>query len=100
MRYLGGVLFLASCTVLTPSPIKDHSIEPSVSVVDSEVSTAVDPEMGSEASESRQETRKPKLKPLPSPPLVSEISSCANLDAGDLKETIKAKLDCIKENAK
>jgi hypothetical protein len=29
---------------------------------------------------------------------VSEISSCAALDAGELKETIKAKLDCITEN--
>lgn len=100
MRYLAGILFLASCTMLTPSPLEERSIEPPVSSIDAEVNSGTDSGINSEALESRQEARKPKPKPLPSPPLVSKISSCANLDAGDLKETIKAKLDCIKENAK
>ncbi len=86
MRYLFGALFLASCTMLAPSPTQDQSIEQPVLVIDSEL------------PESEAEVRKPK--PKPSPGTISEISSCANLDAGDLKETIKAKLDCITENAK
>lgn len=86
MRYLFGALFLASCTMLAPSPTQDQSVEQPVPVI------------GSELPESEAEARKPK--PKPSPGAVSEISSCAILDAGDLKETIKAKLDCITENAK
>ena len=86
MRYLFGALFLASCTMLAPSPTQDQSVEQPAPVINSEL------------PESEAEVRKPK--PRPSPGTVSEISSCANLDAGDLKETIKAKLDCITENAK
>ena len=86
MRYLFGALFLASCTMLAPSPTQDQPVEQPPLVINSE-------HQGSEA-----ETRKPK--PRPAPGTVSEISSCAALDAGDLKETIKAKLDCITENAK
>ncbi len=86
MKYLAGVLLLASCTILTPLPIEERPVEPPVSTVDPE------------ADESRLEPHKPKLKP--SSPPVSEISSCASLDTGDLKETIKVKLDCIKENVK
>ncbi len=88
MKYLAGVLLLASCTILTPLPIEERPVEPPVSTVDPE------------ADEGRPEPRKPKLKLKPSSPPVSEISSCASLDAGDLKETIKVKLDCIKENVK
>ena len=88
MKYLAGVLFLASCTILTPLPIEERPVEPPVSTIDSE------------AEEGRPEPRKLKSKPSPPSPPLSEISSCATLDAGDLKETIKAKLDCIKENVK
>jgi hypothetical protein len=89
MRYLLGALFLASCTILTPLV----TIEPLVTnetAMESPVSN-VQPQ----TSMSTAEIPKPKSKAA-SP--VSEISSCAALDAGDLKETIKAKLDCITEN--
>ncbi|SEO52609.1 hypothetical protein [Nitrosovibrio sp. Nv6] len=86
MRYLVGALFLASCTMLAPSPTQDGATDEAAPVVDSEP-----PESGAEAS---------KLKPKPLPTPTTRISSCANLDAGNLKETIKAKLDCIEENAK
>ena len=83
MKYLPAVLFLASCAVLSPIPVDDGSGQP----------TAV------ETPENQQEARKPKPKPVPSA-APAPVSSCANLDAGDLKETIKAKLDCITERAK
>jgi hypothetical protein len=87
MRYLFAAFFLASCTALTPSPTDNAStIEPRL------------PAVTPSASESEQEIRKPK--PKASPPPAPEISSCANLKMGDLKETIRAKLDCISENAK
>ncbi|SFN37121.1 hypothetical protein SAMN05216386_0689 [Nitrosospira briensis] len=86
MRYLFGALFLASCTMLAPSPTQDQSVGQPPLVIHSL------------PQESEAEVRKPKPKPAPG--TVSEISSCAALDAGDLKETIKAKLDCITENAK
>ena len=86
MRYLFPAIFLASCTVLTPSPTDNASIETTA--------PAATPPL----SESEQELRKPKPKaPVASTP---EISSCANLKLGDLKDTIRAKLDCISENAK
>ena len=57
------------------------------------------PAAASPLPEGEQETRKPKPKVSPAP-AAAEISSCANLNMEDLKETIKAKLDCISENAK
>lgn len=95
MRYLVAVLFLASCTILTPAPIDDHAVEQSTPPVANPVKT---PEANPEASENRTEGRKPKPKPVAPP--TSSVSPCANLDAGDLKATIKAKLDCLQENAK
>ncbi|PTR10832.1 hypothetical protein C8R32_101362 [Nitrosospira sp. Nsp5] len=95
MRYLVAVLFLASCTIFTPAPIDDHAVEQSTPPVANPVKT---PEANPEASESRAEGR--KLKPRPVAPSTSDVSPCANLDAGDLKATIKAKLDCLQENAK
>lgn len=98
MRYLTGVVFLASCAMLTPAPVEDRAIE--------RPRTVVSPEPSPQQSESRPEIRKPRPKPpppspTPSPsPSPSAVSSCADLDTGDLKETIKAKLDCITENAK
>ncbi|HEV7930617.1 MAG TPA: hypothetical protein VGP12_10865 [Nitrosospira sp.] len=87
MRYLLGAVFLASCTALTPSPTDNTStIEPHL------------PAATPPVFESEQEIRKPK--PKASPPPAPEISSCANLKMADLKETIRAKLDCISENAK
>ena len=89
MRYPLGALFLASCTMLAPLPAEHQMAE--------EPASAIHPELGNGT-----ETRKPKPRisssPLPSPS--SEIASCATLDAGDMKETIKAKLDCITENAR
>ena len=90
MKYLAGVLFLSSCAMLAPSPVEDRPAETSGSVAN--------PEINPEPSESQFDARKPKLKSPPPPP--TEVSSCANLDAGDLKATIKAKLDCITERAK
>jgi hypothetical protein len=72
--------------MLAPSPTQDQPVEQPPLVINSL------------PQESEAEVRKPKPKPAPG--TASEISSCANLDAGDLKETIKAKLDCITENAK
>ncbi len=90
MKYLAGVLFLSSCAMLAPPPVEDRPAETPGSVAN--------PEINTEPSESQFDPRKPKPKPAPPPP--TEISSCANLDAGDLKATIKAKLDCITERAK
>ena len=98
MRYPLGALFLASCTMLAPLPAEHQMAE--------EPASAVHPEPGNGA-----ETRKPKPRisasspsppssPPSSPSPSSEISSCSTLDAGDVKETIKAKLDCITENAR
>jgi hypothetical protein len=87
MRYPLGALFLASCTMLAPLPAEHQTIE--------EPASAIHPELGNGS-----ETRKPKPRISASPSPSSEISSCATLDAGDVKETIKAKLDCITENAR
>lgn len=92
MRYLTGVVFLASCAMLTPAPVEDRAIKRPRAVVS--------PEPSPQQSESRPEIRKPRPKPSLPPPSPSAVSSCADLDTGDLKETIKAKLDCITENAK
>ena len=91
MRYLLGAVFLASCTALTPSPTGNASLE--------QPAPEPAPAAASPLPEGEQETRKPKPKVSPAP-AAAEISSCANLDMEDLKETIKAKLDCISENAK
>ena len=90
MRYLLGAVFLASCTVLTPSPTGNASLE--------QPAPEPAPAAASPLPEGEQETRKPKPKVVPAP--AAEISSCANLKMEDLKETIRAKLDCISENAK
>jgi hypothetical protein len=88
MRYPLGALFLASCTMLAPLPAEQQMAE--------EPTSAIHPELGNET-----ETRKPKPRiSASSPSPSSEIASCATLDAGDMKETIKAKLDCITENAR
>ena len=90
MRYLAGFLLLSSCAMLAPPPVEDRPAETPGSVAN--------PEINTEPSESQFDPRKPKPKSAPLPP--TEVSSCANLDAGDLKATIKAKLDCITERAK
>lgn len=101
MKYLAAVIFLASCAMLTPAPVEDRAIGQSTPVINPEDNSEVAPEVNPAQSERRPETRKPKLKSSPpAVPPVSEVSSCANLDAGDLKETIKAKLDCITDNTK
>lgn len=84
MRCPLGVLFLASCTMLTPEPAGEKPAEQA---------PAAEGELRKNPPD-----RKPKTRQAPSPG--AEIASCANLDAGDLKETIKAKLDCIEESAK
>lgn len=88
MRYLLGALFLASCTMFTPLATDKPAIDSSIT--DSSI-----PDTQQEIS--RDLAEPPRAKPKPTSP-VSEISSCSALDAGDLKETIKAKLDCITEN--
>ncbi|MDN5752410.1 MAG: hypothetical protein L0H15_03885 [Nitrosospira sp.] len=100
MKYLAAVIFLASCAMLAPIQERDRVIEQPVPVNPKGYSE-VNPEVDSAQSERRPETREPELEPshLAVSP-VSEVSSCAYLDAGDLKETIKAKLDCITDNAK
>jgi hypothetical protein len=90
MKYLAGVLFLSSCAMLAPAPVEDHPAETH--------GPTANPEVNPDTSESQPEARKPKQKSPPALP--TEVSSCANLDAGDLKATIKAKLDCITEHAK
>ncbi len=58
MRYLLGALFLASCTMLTPSPTGNASLEqPPLSL----------PAAVSPLPEGEQETRKPKPKVSPAP---------------------------------
>jgi hypothetical protein len=77
--------------MLAPLPAEQQTVEESASAVHSEL-------------ENWTGARKPKPRisssPSPSPSPSSEIASCATLDAGDVKETIKAKLDCITENAR
>ena len=92
MRYLLAAVFLASCTALAPSPTGNAPLEQPASA----------PAATSPLPEGEQETRKPKPKvaPAAAPAPAAEISSCANLKMDDLKETIRAKLDCISENAK
>ena len=90
MRYLVAAFFLASCTALTPSSTDNAS----VNAPTEQHAPAPLPVM----PESEPEARKSKPK-APAPP-APEIASCANLKMGDLKETIRAKLDCISENAK
>ena len=90
MKYLAGVLFLSSCAMLAPAPVEDRPAETH--------GPTANPEVNPDLSESQAEARKPKQKSPPASP--TEVSSCANLDAGDLKATINAKLDCITEHAK
>ena len=90
MKYLAGVLFLSSCAMLAPALVEDRPAETHGSTTN--------PEVNPDPSENPPEARKPKQK-APSAPS-AEVSSCANLDTGDLKATIKAKLDCITERAK
>ena len=90
MKYLASVLFLSSCAMLAPAPVEERPAE-------THGSTA-NPDVNPDPSESQPEIRKPKQKAPPTPP--AEVSSCVNLDAGDLKATIRAKLDCITERAK
>ena len=87
MRYPLGALFLASCTMLAPLPAEQQMTEEPASVIHPE-------------AENWTSARKPKPRISSSPSPSSEIASCATLDAGDMKETIKAKLDCITENAR
>jgi hypothetical protein len=94
MRYPLGALFLASCTMLAPLPAGHQMAEKPASAIHAEPGNWTE-----------TETRKPKPRisassPSPSSSPSSEIASCATLDAGDMKETIKAKLDCITENAR
>lgn len=90
MRYPLGALFLASCTMLAPLPVEHQPIGPPASAIHS----------GSTENWAETRNQKPKISSSPLLSSTSEISSCASLDAGDLKETIKAKLDCITENAR
>ncbi|KIO48188.1 hypothetical protein [Nitrosospira sp. NpAV] len=94
MRYLVAPLLLASCTVFTPAPIEERA-EQTTSPVEN---PGKNPEANPESSETRAEGR--KLKSRPVAPSASDVSPCANLDAGDLKATIKAKLDCLQEHAR
>jgi hypothetical protein len=95
MRPYLAALFLSSCAMLASSPNGDRPARPPFPAVDPDSIPGT--ETSSEAG--RQEGRKPRPRLSPTPP-ASAVSSCASLDAGDLKETIKAKLDCIKDNAK
>ena len=88
-----ALLFLASCAMLAQPPGGDSQSSPS--------STA------ETVQEERKEPHKPKPKPpapVPAPVTVQApvptVAHCAALDAGSLKATINAKLDCIKESAK
>lgn len=90
MRYLAGVLLLSSCAMLAHPPVEDRPAETPGSVAG--------PEINAEPSESQLDPRKPK--PRSAPPPRNKVSSCANLDAGDLKATIRAKLNCITKRAK
>lgn len=83
MRYLLGALFLASCIMFTPLATNGTTMDTSVPAIQPQTLMSV--------------AKIPKRKPMAVSPVL-EISSCAMLDAGDLKETIKAKLDCITEN--
>lgn len=92
MRYLFGALFLASCTMFTPLATNEQRSEPSVPVME-----PFAPVIQEEISEKKRPARKQKLIAPATIAPATEISSCASVDAGDLKETIKAKLDCITE---
>lgn len=94
MRYLAAALLLASCTIFTPAPIDERAEQSTPPVAN----PGKNPEVNPESSEIRAEGR--KLKPRPVAPSTPDVSPCANLDAGDLKATIKAKLDCLQEHAK
>ena len=94
MRPYLAALFLSSCAMLAPAPNGEQPASQTFPALDPDAGPEAEPE----AISGTQAGRKPKSR-LPSGPAPA-VSSCANLDAGDLKETIKAKLDCIKENAK
>jgi hypothetical protein len=98
MRPYLAALFLSSCAMLSPAPNGEHRAGQVFPAVDPDARPEGEPETTSGTPAGRQEGRKPKSR-LPSGPAPA-VSSCSNVDAGDLKETIKAKLDCIKENAK
>lgn len=98
MRPYLAALFLSSCAILAPAPGGDRPAGAPFPAVDPDSGPDMDHGTGSETQAGRTDGRKARAR-LPSAPAPA-VSSCANLDAGDLKETIKAKLDCIKENAK
>ncbi|SRR5690349_20451171 len=94
MRYLLGASLLASCTMLTPLATNEPAVTNEPPLTNE---TPVDPHVSTvkpQTSMNPVEVSKPKSKPA-SP--IPEISSCAALNAGNVKETIKAKLDCITE---
>lgn len=100
MRPYLAALFLSSCAILGPAPGGDRPAGAPFPAVDPDPGPDMDHGTGSETQAGRTDGRKARSR-LPSATAPAPaVSSCANLDAGDLKETIKAKLDCIKENAK
>lgn len=95
VRVLFIALFLTSCAVTAPVPGEETPLaQPSPA----------------EASPEGRKERKPKAKPVapvavqpPAPvavqsPPISPVAHCAALEGGNLKATINAKLDCIKES--
>lgn len=98
MRPYLAALFLSSCAMLAPIPGEDRPAGQPFPAVDPDSGRETATGAGSEAQAGKQEGRKARSR-LPNAPTAA-VSSCANLNAGDLKETIKAKLDCIQENAK
>lgn len=83
MRYPLGALFLTSCAMLTPLSTGNQPAEQPPAAV-------------RERRESLPD-RRPASRQLPAG---AEIASCTSLDTGNLKETIKAKLDCIEESTR
>jgi hypothetical protein len=89
MRSLAAVLLLGSCATLAPSPVELEKSPAERS------SRATRPGSGPKPAAGRPT--------LPDPPRTkpsSKVSACADLTAGDMKEAINAKLDCLGKHAK
>lgn len=92
MRAVVLALLVSSCAALTPAPVVET---PSVQLPAAE-------------EEKKERKHRPAPKPIvpvsvPAPPAPVVVQTpppqCENLNGGNLKDNIKAKLDCINKSA-
>jgi hypothetical protein len=87
-----AAIVLAACTV-PPVEQKPIPVSPTIDITESR-------EKPEPPKMKEHKTQSPKVAPAPSASPASSVHLCAEIEADDLKDKIKAKLDCLKEVAK